>query len=210
MSPPTPFRYTHLHNSRPLNDARSKPALTLNWNQCFFVGFRVATPSGELYHHAMIAADNEDAFYDGIAAEYNWITQRLNVKSHNHISVVFIRNLLMLDSEVVDSGKRQNIDQEIREAIERHEERSYIVYGFIGEDVNERMICLMEVISNNALTAIMTMQNLALEQHGEIFIPLEVCQSHPVTEEFDVLFKKSLEQANLGLVSHSAGSGFRH
>ncbi len=208
MSTPTPFRYTHLHNSRPLNDARSKPALTLNWNQCFFVGFRVATPSGELYHHTMIAADNEDAFYEGLAAEYNLITQRLNVKSHNHISVVFIRNLMMLDPDVVDSGKRQNIDQEIREAIERHEERSYIVYGFIGEDVKERMICLMEVISNNALTAIMTMQNLALEQHGEIFFPLEVSQSHPVTEEFDVLFKKALEQTNLCSIGNSSGSSY--
>ena len=210
MTIPTPFRYTHLHNSRLINDARCKQTQILDSNHCFFVGFRVATPSGDLYHHTMIAADNEDAFYEGLAVEYNLITQRLNVKSHNHISVVFIRNLMMQDPDVVDSNRRHNIDKEIQEAIERHEERSYIVYGFIGEDVNERMICLMEVISNNALTAIMTMQNLALEQHGETFAPLEVSQSHPVTEEFDVLFKKSLEQTNLCLVSNSAGSSYRH
>jgi hypothetical protein len=158
----------------------------------------------------MIAADNEDTFYDGLAAEYNLITQRLNVKSHNHISVVFIRNLMMLDPDVVDSGKRQNIDQEIRDAIERHEERSYIVYGFIGEDVNERMICLMEVISNNALTAIMTMQNLALEQHGEIFVPLEVSQSHPVIDEFDVLFQKAVAPMKIFSTSKSAETDYLH
>lgn len=206
MNTPAQFRYTHLHNPRPLVDVRNTPAPTLDWKHCYFVGLRITTAQGDLYHHGMVVADNEEAFFEGIAVEYNEIIGRSLVTSAKQISVVFVRNLMMQDPELVDSAERQGINQEIQEGISRHDDRSFIVYGRVGES----RICLTEVTSHNALTAINTMQNMVKDQCGESFTALEVCQSHPVTAEFDALFQKSVEQMDLFSASDSAEIGYLH
>jgi hypothetical protein len=68
----------------------------------------------------------------------------------------------------------------------------------------------MEVTTQNALTAINTMNILTREQHDEPFSPLEVSQSHPVIAEFDVLFQLAVAQMNLFSASTSAGANYLH
>ncbi len=204
------FQHTHLHYTRPLRDVRSKPTYQIDSVHCYFVGFRITTKVGDVYHHAMIAADNEDALYDGLAAEYNMLALHLNVTSSSHISVIFIRNLMMQDPELVDCAEREGINKEIQDGIARHDERSFIVYGLIGERVGSRQICLMEVTTQNALTAINTMNILTRQQYDEPFSPLEVSQSHPVIAEFDVLFQKAVAQINLLTAGTPAVATYLH
>lgn len=158
----------------------------------------------------MIAADNEDVLFDGLAAEFNLIARQLRVTSLSEISVVFIRNLMMQDPELVDCAEREGIKREIQDGIARHDERSFIVYGLIGERVGSRKLCLMEVTTQNALTAINTMNILTRDQYGEPFAPLEVSQSHPVIAEFDLLFQEAAAQMELFSGSRSAGTGYLH
>ena len=153
------FQYSHLHNTQPLRDVRSKPTPLIDCGHCYFVGFRIETVSGDLYHHAMIAADNDDVLFDGLADEFTMIARQLHVATYSHISVIFVRNLMMQDPELVDCAEREGINKEIQDGIARHDERSFIVYGLIGERVGSRKLCLMEVTTQNALTAINTMNN---------------------------------------------------
>jgi hypothetical protein len=203
------FQHTHLHNPSQLRDARSNPVVMIDCDHCYFVGFRINTSCGDIYHHAMIAADNEDALYEGLAAEYNYLARFLKVKPDD-IAVVFLRNLMMHDPELVDATERFNINKEIKEGIERHDARSFIVYGFVGDKVGDRTICLMEVKSQNAMTAINTMKAMVQEQRAESFDPLEVCLSHPVTPEFDVLFQQAVTQIGMLPSTAEAAGKYLH
>jgi hypothetical protein len=210
LKPIPQFQHSHLHNTQLMRDVRSKPTSLIDCGHCYFVGFRIKTVSGDLYHHAMIAADNDDVLFDGLAAEFTMIALQLQVATYSHISVIFIRNLMMQDPELVDCAEREGINKEIQDGIARHDERSFVVYGLIGERVGSRKLCLMEVTTQNALTAINTMNILTRKQHDEPFSPLEVSQSHPVIAEFDVLFQRAVAQMNLFSASTSAGANYLH
>ncbi len=158
----------------------------------------------------MIAADNEDVLYDGLAAEFTMIARQLRVETYSHISVIFIRNLMMRDPELVDCAEREGINQEIQDGIARHDERTFIVYGLIGERVGSRQICLMKVTTENALTAINIMNILTREQYHEPFSPLGISQSHPVIAEFEVLFQEAVAQMALCAASTQAGISYLH
>ena len=154
----------------------------------YFTGFRITTDAGNLYHHALIAADDWDSFIEGVAAEFNDLLGRTLVDSIDRISVVFVRNLMMDDPELVDSAERQGITQEIQDGIKRQDANSYIVYGCVGD----RKVCLSEVQSQNAMNAISTMRSMTMQQFKEPFSVLEVSPAHPVAIEFDALYRQAI------------------
>lgn len=164
----------------------------------YFTGFRIMTDGGDLYHHALIAADDWDSYIEGVAAEFNDLLDRTLARSLDRISVVFVRNLMMDDPELVDSAERQGIIQEIQDGIKRQDANSYIVYGCVGS----RKVCLSEVQSQNALNAINTMRSMTMQQFKEPFSVLEVNPSHPVAIEFDVLYRETISP--FGLVGETS------
>ena len=118
MNTPLPkFRYQHLAPPRVLKDARKNRKSDIVPAQVYFVGFRIAAKSGDQYHHAMILANDFNDFLDGVAGEFNTILNQSVVSFRYDISVIFVRNMLVLDTEVIQITERHNINAEIQNAL---------------------------------------------------------------------------------------------
>lgn len=179
------FRYSHLAQPRMIKDVRSKRTVEINLDQCYFLGFRISVQSGYLYHHAVIIADDWDSFLEGVAGEYNAILNQSLVSFTSDIAPVYVRSMMTLDPAVIDCADRENINKEIREGLARRDDDLFIVSGLVGDD----KIGLMQVTSHNALTALESVRVMVSRQHSKTFTTLEVSQAHPVTSEFNALFK---------------------
>jgi hypothetical protein len=184
------FQHAHLYNQRTLIDARRRRTVEIERKHFYFVGLRIKTVNGDLYHHAMMAADNEGALYAGIDSERDQVCRSLEILPTNEISVVFVRNLMVLDPDIVAAATQYNLNKKIDTGIARHDEGLYIVYGVIGDN----SLIVHEVRSRNAMVAIGALQDIAHKQYKDSFEPLEVSQSHPVIAEFNVLFHNVVRQ----------------
>ena len=170
------LRYSHFDCSRIFIDVRSKPLPEIEQEQCYFLGFRIAIVHGYRYHHALILADDYDSLIKGVKGEYKAIQERSS-ESLSNIALVFMRNMAMHDHEMNMTIVNSNIQTETEKILNKRDDNQFTVLG-LQEDV----VRLMSTNASDALNAI----QLARSQSDKL---LEVCQAHPVTKEFDVLFK---------------------
>lgn len=178
------LRYTHADHTRVLRDVRKNRLAEADYAQIYYLGFRISAEGKEHYHHALVLADDYDAFLDGVAGEFNTIRDQSSMPSFNGIALVFVRNLMMQDPEMVDSTNHQSITSDIQEKLSTRNDDQYLVFGMVGG----HKICLIELYNCDALLAIHRARTMIMEQHHEEFKPLEVCQAHPVTAECYALF----------------------
>ncbi len=177
------LRYSHFDCSRIFRDVRSKPLPEIEQEQCYFLGFRIAIAHGYRYHHALILADDHDSLIKGVKGEYKAIQERSKAiqerssESLSNIALVFMRNMAMQDHEMNMTIVNSNIQAETEKILNKRDDNQFTVLG-LQEDV----VRLMSINASDALNAI----QLARSQSDKL---LEVCQAHPVTKEFDVLFK---------------------
>ena len=106
---PLQYRYNHLEQSHVLKDVRKKPLWDIKQDHVYFVGFRISAKTGDIYHHAMIIADDFAAFLDGIAGEYNTIMDRHLVTFRADITLIFVRNLMITAPDVMAAAEQHNI-----------------------------------------------------------------------------------------------------
>ena len=173
------LRYAHADHTRVLRDVRRNRLSEIIWNQVYYVGFRISTGEVDRYRHALLLADNYDALLDGIAGEFNAIREQSSATSFGTIRLVFMRNLMTLDPDVMASAECQNITTEIRDELSRQNDSQYLVFGMVGE----HKICLIKVAVGDALMAIHQARSASMGKFKAEFTPLEVCQAHPVTAE---------------------------
>lgn len=200
------LRYTHADHTRVLRDVRREQMPEVKWAHVYYVGFRILADSDERYHHALILADDYGTFLDGVAGEFNAIRGQSTAISFNDISLVFVRNLMACDPEMVASANAQNITLGIRDDLSRCDDNEYLVFGMVGES----RICLIQANACDALTAIHRARSKSIEQFKDEFMPLEVCQAHPVTAECYALFDTAAERIKSLIDGVSTGSGYLH
>lgn len=200
------LRYAHTDRTRVLKDVRKKRTSELALDQIYFVGFRINGGRDGRYHHALIIADDYDSFLDGIAGEFNAILSQPSAASVKDIALVFVRNLMILDPELVAAAESQNITSEIQEELIRRDDNQYLVYGLIGEE----RICLVKVKASDALLAIDRARRSVMAKHQKELLPLEVCQPHPVTAECCALFDATAERIKPLLNGESTSSAYLH
>ena len=207
MNAPLPkFRYQHLAPPRVLNDARKNRKSDIVPAQVYFVGFRIAAKSGDQYHHAMILADDYLDLHEGIAGEYNDILDQSIVSFAYDISVIFIRNLLVLETEVSEVTERHNIKAQIQKALSKRNDDQFVVYGLI----ENKKLCLLKATARNGLLAMEIARNQIGHQFNKEFIPLEICQAHPVRFEFEELFNTAVERFESLIERKSASKEYLH
>lgn len=203
---PLQFRYNHMEKPPVLKDVRKKPLLNIQQDHVYFLGFRISAKTGDIYHHAMIIADDDDAFFDGIAGEYNTIMDQHLVTFRADITLIYVRNLMMLDPELIAEAEEDNIITRAQEYLSKRDDGLFTVFGLIGE----RNICLMPVASQNGLLALEAARNKVRQQYGEEFMPLELCQAHPIRHEFNAMFLTEVERFKSLVDEESTGSGYVH
>jgi hypothetical protein len=201
-----PYRYHHLPAPKLLRDARQDRGAEIDPTQVYFVGFKIAAKSGDRYHHAMIIADDFNQLLDGIAGEYNAILDQSLVIFAYDITVIFLRNLLMLDPELINATERQNIDTEIEEALARRDDDEFVVYGLIAQ----KKVCLMRATARDGLLAIGMTQKIIGPELARDFIPLELCQAHPVRFDFEEKFKEETNRYRALMEDQDAKTTYRH
>lgn len=199
------FRYSHSDRTRVFRDMRKSPVPEISQEQCYFVGFRISIESSYRYHHALILADDHDSFVHGIRGEFNAILDQSPATYARDIALVFMRNLVMQDPAMIDSVDRCNIKTEIQKLLSKRDDNQFTVFGRLGES-----ICLANANTSDALTAIQTARRKSAQLAGKNFRPLEVCQAHPVTKEFDTLFHTTSNRIMSLIGSVSAGDGHLH
>ncbi len=206
IQPTTPFTYCHLQQIRIFNDVRKTPSPKIEWEHCFFLGFRIRTAEGERYHHGLVVVDSEDTFYDGIAGEFEAILNQTDVTDPNNIELIFVRCLQMKDKNKVSSAERQKMDAAILKSIENHADSMFYVLMQIGDTRQ----WLLEVNSQNAITALTSVETLADPNCGEKSFPLEICLAHPVFHEFNLLFDATFARFEMLIKEGLGGSTYMH
>ncbi|MGA8864348.1 MAG: hypothetical protein WBM09_11675 [Gallionella sp.] len=204
MNPQLNLHYRHSDQSRVFRDVRRKPVPDIAQDQCYFLGFRIAIAHDYRYEHALIVADDHDSLIQGIRAEINAIQGRSSAAYASDIAVVFVRSLLMHDPAISSTVERLNMKAESREVLSRRDDNQFTL-------LHRRQ-------DRFRLAAIKTSDALAAIQHahksdqlaGNDFKPLEVCQAHPVTTEFEALFQSTAKRIQCLIGSMPVEGGLLH
>lgn len=205
MNPQLNLRYTHSDHSRVLRDVRHSILPDVTWAQFYFIGFRIDTGEGVLYRHALIVADDYDAFVAGISEEREAIQAQHSATSRDAIALVFVRNLIMQDPHMIDSISHHHIDSDIEVMLSKRDDNRFSVFGRLGE-----AICLIPETARDALGAVQIARHQSALLAGKDFMPLEVRQAHPVTKEFDALFQSTAKRIQCLIGNVPAEGGHLH
>jgi hypothetical protein len=199
------FRYNHTDRSRVFRDLRSKPVPEITQEQCYFLGFRISIANDYLYHHALILADDHDSFNQGIKGEYDAILSRTSATYTSNIALVFVRNLLMQDPALINTVDSDNFKTETQKILSKRDDNQFTVLG-----MRESKVSLVSINTSDALTAFQLVRSKIGYQIDNDFKPLEVCQAHPVTKEFDALFQSAAKRIKCLIGNVPTGSSQFH
>jgi hypothetical protein len=177
------LRYSHTDQTcKPIDKRRlTIPQITLA--HYHFTGFQIPTETSHRYQHYLIVADDYDSLLYGLEEANRMMMERLPVVSRSDIGLVYLRNLTITDQSMINGEQFSDIKSESRAFLSKRDDNQYTVLGLQGKE-----ICLIPKSSKDALSAIRILRCQTATQQGKFFTPLEVCQAHPVTKEFDALF----------------------
>ena len=198
-------RYTHTDRTRVFRDVRSKPMPQIAQEQCYFLGFRISIANDYRYHHALILADDHDSFIQGIKGECHAIHDRSSATYASDIALVFMRNLAMRDPDMNATIESYNIKTETQKILSKRDDNQFTVLG-----MRESKISLVSINASDALTAFQLVRSKIGYQIDNDFKPLEVCQAHPVTKEFDALFQSAAKRIKCLIGNVPTGSSQFH
>lgn len=198
------LRHAHTDCTQVMKDARKHPTPKISFSHIYFAGFRINSGMTVRYHHALIMADDFGSFLNGVAREFNEIMEPKPGPALKDISLMFLRNMMLIDPELSSAAESQNITTEIKEILSQRDDSQYLVFGLIG---NER-ICLVKVQADNALLAIEFARRSVMAKYQQEMLPLEVCQPHPVTAECYELFDAAAIRVRHLINDDSPGTGY--
>lgn len=205
MNPQINLRYPHSDHPPVLRDMRKQNVAEIKLEQCYLVGFRISTDTCYRYHRSLLLADNYDSLLQGIKAAHNAILDKQYDLFESDVSLIFVRSLMMQSEAVVNSVKINNIQAETQEILSRRDDNKFAVFGLLGDG-----IFLEQVNATNALAAIKLARSRCPTESISGFLPLEICQAHPVTKEFDTLFLTVANQLKSLISAGLSDKGYRH
>jgi hypothetical protein len=190
-----------------IRDARKNTSMPIAWNQFYFVAFKVSNSEDDHYYHALILADDHDAFLEGIASEYLKLLDYAWVKSAQDINVVFVQNLMVQNPALIQAIKKyQTSLTHIKSSAIGMNPNAYSVIGL----TDQFKIYSMEVDSDNALNAMDEANAQVMYECGRRFKPLLICQANPVSLEFFALVDEAVEKLKYLLGDEATDRGYLH
>ena len=183
MNPQTNLRYPHSAHPPLLRDMRKQNVAEIKLEQCYFIGFRISSDNCYRYHRSLLLADDYDSLLRGINAAHNAILHKRYDLFESDVSLVFVRSLMLQSDEFVNAVNVNNIHTETQKILSRRDDNKFSVFGQLGDGV-----FIEQVDAKDALAAIKLARSRCPTEDISKFLPLEICQAHPVTKEFDNLF----------------------
>jgi hypothetical protein len=188
-------------------DVRKNRAATLEWDHFYFVGFRIDSLYGERYHHALILADEHNAFLRGVAAEnlklldYDWI------RSGKDISLIFVQNFMMLNPSLAGKSVQARPKPNGQGlSVPRRNGNAFFVMGI----TDTYKFCQMEVDSENAIKAIDEANAQLYYEYEARFKPLLITQINTVAADFFNLLNTVLESVKELMGGAASDRGYLH
>jgi hypothetical protein len=118
---------------------------------------------------------------------------------------VFVRNLLMQDPALINTVDSDNFKTETQKILSKRDDNQFIVLG-----MRESKVSLVSINASDALAAFQLVRSKIGYQIDNDFKPLEVCQAHPVTKEFDALFQSAAKRIKCLIGNVPTGSSQFH
>jgi hypothetical protein len=199
-----PLHYHHTEQSSRLRDVRYKRVPDIRLDQCYFLGFRISVENNYHYHDAIILADDYEAFLEGVGEEMNDIQDTQSISSHRDIALVFVRSLAMDNSNRHRNFGYERYLPHIQKILAKRDDEQFSVFGWIDEDVR-----LMPIKTSDALSALRIARSKSFLQMQKRFVPLEICQAHPVRLEFEGRFIVAARQIRLLLETQPGNNAYR-
>lgn len=190
MNKPFEFRYNHSSSDHVPIDSRSKPAEELKLEHCYFLGFRIPSGESSRYYHTWIMADDYDSLLYGISRECDEILALSPEVAPFNIDLVFLHSMRTRDPNFLSASVRKEISSDIGQCLNRRNDEHFAMFGLVGET----SVRIAEWIAKDALMAIRVARLNSARLFEKSFMPLGVCQAHPVTTEFDQLFNMESER----------------
>jgi hypothetical protein len=200
------LHFEHI-NCTPKNprDVRKNRTTTIAWANFYFVGFKINATFGERYHHALLLADDHDAFLNGIAAEHLELLNHEWITSAQDISVIFIQNLIMQNPALIDKTS-QSPAKPKNTSVPRRNSNAFSVIGF----TDHNQYCSLEVDSDDALRAINEANAQVNYAYGAQFKPLLVNQINAVAVDFFNLLNTVVESVKELMSGAATARGYLH
>ena len=198
------FRYIQTDQPCLARDTRKKHEIEIAQKHCYFIGFRITVDHVMNYRHSLVLADDYQSLLMGIDEERKGLDKRLAV-SRNDIELVFLRNMGMRETAMLDSIGKYGITAEIQKTLSRRDDHHFTVFGKLENE----QICLFHETAQDALTAMRLARLHSGKFAARNFQPLDVRQAHPATYEFDFLFER-IADGFMKLVGNSGQPGCVH
>lgn len=187
--------YHDLQTSK-LIEVRAVPRSDVTDAEIFYVVHRVFIGNAAWYHHGIVIADSLDTVGAGLnKLEGNILSEIGNAKAS--VTPVFLRNLMALDEDVIDSAKRKDIADEIRVLRSSGQAECFVVFGIVGDE----HLTLTNIVASNAYTAVKEVADCVMEQFNKPFLPLDASLAQPVADELEIYFKQAATSIKAMLVT---------
>jgi len=178
------FYYPHSDYTRWPIDMRKQITQEISLESYYFVGFRVEEDFETRYQHALIIADDYESLISGLVRKIESIKRKFNKVPPHEIALVFFRNMKMSDPVFLKTLRENGIKAEVDAILAKRDDDRYTTVGMINEQTE-----LYPMKATDGLAAIRVARLKFFKNFAEYFMPLEICQAHPVCKEFDVLFQ---------------------
>ena len=205
MTPQTTLRYPHSDHPPVLQDMRKQSGAEIKLEQCYFVGFRISTDTCYRYHRSLLLADDYDSLLLGIKSVHNDLLYKQCNIFDCDVDLIFMRSLKMQNTAIINSRKNHKMDTEMHNILSRRDDNKFTVFGLLGDGVFQE-----QTYARDALAAIELAYSKCPKEFIQDFLPLEICQAHPVTKEFDSLFLDVAHQLEKLISADFSDNDYRH
>lgn len=203
MNTTTHFRYPHFDRSKTPLDVRKHRATDIQWEHCYFIGFRISVDNRYDYQHSLVLADGYEEFQAGVRYEIDATLLRYPELNSTDVVPVYIRNLQLLDDEFLSADTKEEVREEIQDCLGKRDDTHFIVMGLFAE----KRLGILDMHTASALDAIRLAISKGCDLYGNGLVTLEVRNAHPVNSEFDVLILQTAARMKALEDSSTIGSG---
>lgn len=198
------FRYKHSSLGIIPMDCRLKQSDTVVMRHLYFLGFKSTLDYVDEYHHALILADDHTTLLEGLEREMGLISKLRPGLAQSDISLVFVRNLLMREPTLVSDEERELMTNSVKEKLVQRNDDQFVLLGMLGRE----KVILMDYVTTDALAALRLARFHSANQFGKSISPLDICQAHPVTKEFEKIYEQQAEY--IWQLMHTGKTGSVH
>ncbi len=196
------LHYQHSGGIKLILDGRDQPDPNVPIKDCYFLGFRLSCQGEIRYHHTWIIANDHEAFKVALEAATDYLPDSLSNIKIDEFDLVFVHSLRTRSPDFLTKEIKKEASVNIGKALCQRDDEHFAVFGVSDDQTGK----VLDFRVKDALMAIRMTRSHSQRLCGKSLQPLIVCQAHPVTPEFDVIFNREAVLVT-ALICNEAAAG---